>query len=146
MMRAEIIFPAVLFAAVAALLAAGFFVYKYSWTVIGFPLGAGILVCTLCLVDIVMTMTGHRPRPAGEAQLEPLSLACVLWVFALAAFILTFGFVFGPAAYLLVYLLATGSSWRLSAAIATGSLLMTWALFIKLLRVPVPLEPLWWPW
>ncbi len=146
MTRAEIIFPAVLFAVVAGLLTVGLFVYKYSWTVIGFPLGAGVLVCTLCLVDIAMTLAGHRPRPAMEAQLEPLSLDCVLWVFALAAFIFALGFVLGPAAYLLIYLRATDSSWRLSVAIAAGSLLLTWALFIKLLRVPVPLEPLWWPW
>lgn len=145
MNRAEIIFPAVLFVIVGALLAAGLFIYKYSWTVIGFPLGAGAIVCTLCLVDIAMTKAGHRPRPAMEAALESLSLACVVWVFALAAFIVAFGFVFGPAAYLLVYLRATGSSWRLSLGIAAGSLLMTWALFIKILRVPVPLEPLWWP-
>jgi hypothetical protein len=146
MMRAEIVFPAVLFVIVGALLAMGFFVYKYSWTVIGFPLGAGLFVCVLCLVDIAMTRAGHQPRPAMDAPAEPLSMACVLWIFALGAFILALGFVYGPAAYLLVYLRATGSSWRLSMAVGLGSLLMTWGLFIKLLRVPIPLEPLWWPW
>jgi hypothetical protein len=145
MRRAEIIFPAVLFVIVGALLAVGLFVYKYSWTVIGFPLGAGAVVCTLCLVDIAMTLAGHRPRSAMEAPAEPLSLACVVWVFALAIFLIALGFVFGPAIYLLVYLRATGSSWRLSAGIAAGSLALIWLLFIKILRVSLPLEPLWWP-
>lgn len=147
MSRAEIVFPAVLFAIVGGLLAAGLFVFKYSWTVIGFPLGAGAIVCSLCLIDIATTMAGRAPRPdAGDTTIEPLSLACVLWIFALGGFLYALGFVFGPAAYLLIYLRANGSSWRLSIAIAAGSLLVTWLLFIKVLRVLLPIEPLWWPW
>jgi uncharacterized membrane protein (UPF0136 family) len=59
-------------------------------------------------------------------------------------FVIAFGFVFGSALYLLAYLLANGTSWRLSAIIASASLLVTWGLFIRLMRVPMPVEPLWW--
>jgi hypothetical protein len=45
--RPQIIFPAAIFVVVATLLASGLFVYHYSWTVIGFPLGAFSIVCPL---------------------------------------------------------------------------------------------------
>jgi hypothetical protein len=147
MSRAQIIFPCVLLAIVAALLAAGLFVYRYSWTVIGFPLGAGLFVCVFCLADIAMTWRGREPRPpASDSPLEPLSWASVLWAFAMVPFVVGLGFVFGSAAYLLAYLRANGASWRLSAIIAAASLLVTWGLFIKVMRVPMPVPPLWWPW
>lgn len=143
--RAQIIFPCLIFAIVAALLVAGLFVYRYSWTVIGFPLGAGLFVCLLCLVDIAMTLTGREPKPAAnDTPLEPLTWAAVLWAFTLVPFVVALGFVFGPALYLLAYMIANGSSWRLSAVIATASLLVTWGLFIQVMRVPMPVEPLWW--
>ena len=145
MSRAQIIFPCLIFAGVAALLAAGLFVYHYSWTVIGFPLGAGLFVCLMCAVDIAMSLTGREPKPAAnEEPLEPLSLTAVAWAFALVPFVIAFGFVFGPALYLLAYLLFNGSSWRIAAVISTASLLVTWGVFIKLMRVPMPIEPLWW--
>lgn len=145
--RAQILFPILLFAIVAALLASGLFVYRYSWTVIGFPLGAGFFVCVMCLVDIAMTLTGREPRqPASNTPAQPLSVPAVLWAFALMPFVIAFGFVFGSALYLLAYMLANGVAWRLSAAISTASLLVTWGLFIKLMRVPMPVEPLWWTW
>lgn len=143
--RAQIIFPCLIFAIVAALLASGLFVYRYSWTVIGFPLGAGVFVGVMCLVDIALTLKGREPKPpANEEPLPPLSMAALLWAFALVPFVIAFGFVFGPALYLLAYLLANGSSWRLSAIISTASLLVTWGLFIRVMRVPMPVEPLWW--
>lgn len=145
--RAQILFPSLLIAIIAGLLAAGLFVYHYSWTVIGFPLGAGVFVCLMCTIDIAMTLTGREPRPpANDMPLEPLSWAAVAWAFALVPFVIAFGFVFGSALYLLAYLRANGSSWRLSAIISTASLLFTWGLFIKLMRVPMPVEPLWWAW
>ncbi len=147
MSRAEIVFPALLFAIIAALLAAGLFVFNYSWTVIGFPLGAGAFVCLLCLIDIAMTLKGREPKPpASDTPLEPLSWASILWAFAMVPFVVGLGFVFGSAAYLFAYLRANGSSWRLSVGIAAASLLVTWGLFIRLLRVPMPILPLWWPW
>jgi hypothetical protein len=145
MSRAQIIFPCLIFAVVAALLAAGLFVFHYSWTVIGFPLGAGLFVCLMCVIDVAMSLTGREPKPpANEEPLAPLSLAAVAWAFALVPFVIAFGFVFGPALYLLAYLFFNGASWRIAAVISTASLLVTWGLFIKLMRVPMPVEPLWW--
>jgi hypothetical protein len=92
-----------------------------------------------------MSLTGHEPKPpANDTPLEPLSWTAVAWAFALVPFVIAFGFVFGSALYLLAYLLANGTSWRLSAIIASASLLVTWGLFIRLMRVPMPVEPLWW--
>jgi hypothetical protein len=145
MSRAQIIFPCLMLAVVAALLGAGLFVYHYSWTVIGFPLGAGLFVCLMCVIDIAMSLTGREPKPpANEEPLEPLSLTAVAWAFALVPFVIAFGFVFGPALYLLIYLFLNGASWRIAAVISTASLLVTWGVFIKLMRVPMPIEPLWW--
>ena len=42
------------------------------------------------------------------------------------------------------YLRAHGSSWLLSGAIAVGSIVVTWGLFIKFLQVLLPIEPFWW--
>lgn len=143
--RAQILFPVLIFAVVAALLASGLFVYRYSWNVIGFPLGAGVFVGVMCLIDIALTLSGREIRPpASDVPLQPLSWSAVFWAFALVPFVIIFGFVFGSALYLLAYLLANGSSWRLAAIIATASLLVTWGLFIRLMRVPMPIEPLWW--
>jgi hypothetical protein len=145
MSRAQIIFPSLIFVVVAGLLVSGLFVYHYSWTVIGFPLGAGLFVCVMCVIDIAMTLTGREPRPpANEEPLPPLSVTAVAWAFVLVPFVIAFGFVFGPALYLLAYLFANGSSWRVAAIISAASLLVTWGLFIQLMRVPMPVEPLWW--
>ena len=145
MRHAQIVFPCLIVTVVAGLLASGLFVFHYSWTVIGFPLGAGLFVCVMCMVDIAMTLTGREPKPpANEEPLPPLSLAAVAWAFALVPFVIAFGFVFGPALYLLAYLLFNGSSWRVAAIISSCSLLVTWGLFIQLMRVPMPVEPLWW--
>jgi len=143
--RAQVIFPCLIFVTVAALLATGLFIYRYSWPVIGFPLGSGLFVCVMCAVDIVLSLKGRAPTPpANDEPLQPLSWVAVLWAFALVPFVIAFGFVFGPALYLLAYILANGSSWRLAALISTASLLVTWGLFIQLMRVPMPVQPLWW--
>lgn len=144
MKRAALAFPALLLMAVAGLLAAGAFVLGYSAAVLAFPAGAGIVVCALCALDMAGTLARGAPAPeAGAETAEPLDALSAAWVFALALFTYGMGLVFGPAAYLLVYLRASGSSWRLATAIAAASLLVTWGVFIKLLRVPLPIDPLW---
>lgn len=144
MIRAEVLFPSLLFVGVAALLVAGLTVLGYSWPVIAFPFGAGAIMCALCVVEVARTFAGHRPAALSEQEeLEPLTWGSLAWVFALGGFVYGLGFVFGPAAYLLVYLRANGSSWRLSIGIAAASLLVTWGLFIKVLRVLLPIQPLW---
>jgi hypothetical protein len=143
MSRGEIIFPAVLFLVVAALITGGF-AFGYSWTVIAFPLGAAIVVCALSALQTWWAIAGNvHPPPAEEEPLPPLTGASLAWVFALGLFVYLLGFVFGPAAYLLAYLRAHGSSWAVSGAIAAGSIVFTWGLFIKFLQVLLPIEPFW---
>jgi hypothetical protein len=145
MSRAEIVFPSLIFALAGALVLTGLFVLPYSWTVMAFPFGAGVAVCLFCLIDIGLTLSGRRPRRSDlEAPPEPLSLASLSWAFALGGFVYALGFVFGPAAYLFTYLRAHGSSWLFSLAVGAVSLLITWGLFIKVLRILLPVEPLWW--
>jgi hypothetical protein len=148
MNRGEAVFPGVLLVGVAALVAGGIFIAGYSWKVIAFPFGAAVIVCGLCLVQLAPTFARAKaaapePSTASEMPVEPLTTASLAWVFVLALFLYGLGFVFGPAAYLLLYLRANGSSWLLSTVLAAGSLLVTWGLFIKLLRVLLPIQPLW---
>jgi hypothetical protein len=152
MSRGEAIFPAVLAVGVAALVGGGIFLAGYSWKVIAFPFGAAVIVCGLCLVQIAVVLTGAAvPQPAAaetsalpaDAAPESLTPASLIWVFILALFLYGLGFVFGPAAYLLLYLRANGSSWLMSVAISASSLVITWGLFIKALRVLLPIQPLW---
>jgi len=147
MSRAAFAFPALIFALVAGLLASGFLVFDYSWGVLAFPFGAGIAVCALCAMEMTRTLFA-RGAPAaaeGEALTAPASRAGLAWIFALALFLYGLGFVFGPAAYLLFSLRASGASWLLSLAAGAGSLAVTWGLFIKVMGVLLPLAPLWWP-
>lgn len=150
MNRAEAIFPGVILTGVVALVAGGIVLAGYSWKVIAFPFGAAAVICALCLVQIATTMAGTKAQPVDHTAVqpsdipaEPLTIASLIWVFILALFLAGLGFVFGPAAYLLLYLRAHGSSWLLSTAVSAGSLLVTWGVFIKALRVLLPLQPLW---
>jgi hypothetical protein len=143
MSRTEAIFPAALMLGVTLLLAGGF-AAGYSWTVIAFPLGAGIIVCVLSALQLAWVLAGRASaRADNEAPLEPLTFGSLGWVFILLGFIYAFGFVFGPAAYLLAYLRINGSSWALSAIVAISSIVVTWGLFIKFLQVLLPIEPPW---
>ena len=147
MSRAAAIFPALIFAMVAALVAAGFFVFDYSWGVIAFPFGAGAITCALCVVELVKIYSSPAAAAAtaaSEPEFEPLSKASLIWTFVLGLFLFALGFVFGPAAYLLVYLRVSGSSWLLAVSISAASIVVTWGIFIKLMRILLPFEPLWW--
>jgi hypothetical protein len=144
MNRAEIAFPALVLVAVAALLAAGFLVLEYSWTVIAFPFGAGIVLSVLCLLQLATSVWGRPPMPGTDEQPDkPVTASSVAWILALAVCIYGLGFVLGPAIFLLVYFRVRGFSWHVSSAVAAGSLSITWGLFIKVLRVLLPVEPPW---
>jgi hypothetical protein len=144
-MNAAVVFPAIIFAIVAAVVFSGFYVYDYPWGVIAFPFGAGVATCALCLLEVVRCVTGHAPFAAQAPGVgtEALSISGLAWMFSLALFLFGLGFVAGPALYLLVCLRANGQSWGLSLGIAAASVAATWGLFIKVLAVPLPLWPLW---
>jgi hypothetical protein len=148
MSRAEAIFPALIVAVVATLLALGNFVFEYSWTTFAFPLAAGIVLCALCALEITGVLVTRHEAPAIAAQTgedrPPLALASLTWMFALAVFLYALGFVAGPALYLLAFLRANRFSWVLSASIALASIAVTWGLFIHVIGILLPVEPLWW--
>jgi hypothetical protein len=147
MSRAEIVFPALIVAFTATFLALGNFVYAYSWTSFVFPLMVGSVLCVLCAAGVVSALAGRRATAPQASQDEPvpLSLPSLAWMFALALFLYGLGFVVGPAAYLLACLRSNGFSWGLSLAVAGGSLLVTWGLFIHVMGILLPIWPLWWP-
>lgn len=141
MNRGAIVFPALALAFTVVMLAVGYFHYHYSWTAFAFPFAAGVALCLLCAFEITALL---RPRAAGApGTADPLSLAGMAWLFALAAFLYAFGFIFGAALYLLVCLKGNGFSWRLSLGTAVASLLIGWGLFVKVLGVQLPIMPVW---
>jgi hypothetical protein len=142
MTRAEIVFPGVLLIAAVALLTGGWLA-GYSWAVLMFPFSVGVLLCVLCALQIATVLAGRSSVVAEAEPLEPLTIPSVGWVFALPVFLYALGFVVGPAAYLLAYLRANGTSWAGATIIAASSVLVTWVVFIKLMRILLPIEPIW---
>lgn len=135
-----VVFPAVVFASTIALLAGGWLA-GYSWAVIMLPFGVGVLLCGLCALQIATVFVGDTA--ADEEPIEPLTIPSITWVFVLPVFLYALGFVLGPAAYLLAYLRGNGGSWIVASSIAAGSVLVTWLIFIKTMRLLLPIEPLW---
>ena len=149
MSRAELIFPAVILAVVAAFAGGGYFIGEYSWGVIAFPLGAAVLTCALCAIETARVLVS-RPAPAaapaqGDDSALPMSVSGLAWMFVLPVFLYGLGFVAGPAVYLLACLRSNGFSWTLSAGIAAASVAVTYGLFIHVMGVLLPVMPLWWP-
>jgi hypothetical protein len=154
MSRAAPVFPAVILVAVAAFAAGGHFLGEYTWNVIAFPLGAALLTCALCAIEIARGLA-QRPQSApaaaaappadGDDTPLPISVAGLAWMFVLPVFLYGLGFVAGPAVYLLACLRANGFSWTLAVVIAACSVAMTYGLFIHVMGVLLPVMPLWWP-
>jgi len=141
--RGATIFPALILAFTAAMLALGYFHYQYSWTTFAFPLGTGLLLCLMCAFETASAIR-HPDAEAKRADGMPaLSMRSLLWLFALAPFLWAFGFVFGAALYLLVSLRGNAFSWRAAVLTAVGWLLLSWGLVVKLLGVQLPLKPPW---
>jgi hypothetical protein len=143
-----LIFPAIILALVAAFAGGGYFIGEYPWGVIAFPLGAAVATCALCAIEIAR-MVAKRPAAApaapagGDDEPVPMSASGLAWMFVLPAFLYGLGFVAGPAAYLLACLRANGFPWMVSGAIALSSIVVTWGLFIHVMGVLLPIQPLW---
>jgi hypothetical protein len=145
MKRGEFLFPALIFLITGVLLLVGAFYYEYARIVFMFPLATGLALCALCLNEIVAVLKGQT-RTAPQIDDEPdvsMSWTALGWMLSLLIFLYGFGFVFGMAAYLLLCLLGNGFSWKISVGVAAASLLLTWGVFIKILGVLLPIQPLW---
>jgi hypothetical protein len=139
--------PAVVFPALILLVVGGLSIYAiftFTWTALQFPLGAGVLLCALCVAELAATLAGRQAQAAIDAERAgPLSWPSVFWIFALAGFLFGLGFVAGPALYLLIFLRASRFSWVFSASIAAASVVVTWGFFIKIIGILLPIAPLW---
>jgi len=145
MKRAEFLFPAAIFVATAVLLLLGAFYYHYARIVFMFPLATGVALCALCINVMVGAFQGRaltEPQIEDEPEL-PMSWVGLAWLLVLLLFLYGLGFVYGSAVYLLVCLLGNGFSWKIAVGSAVVALLVTWGLFIHVLGVLLPIEPLW---
>ena len=142
MTRAAVIFPALILLAVAGL--SIFAVFTFTWTALQFPLGAGVLLCAMCVGELASTLSGRQAVATIEAERAgPVPWRNLVWIFALGGFLFAFGFVAGPALYLLIFLRANRFSWPLAGGIAAASVAVTWGLFIKIIGILLPVTPLW---
>ena len=143
MTRGAFLFPALILAFTAAMLAVGYFHYHYSWVSFAFPLGVGLVLCVLCAFELTSAVRHPEAAARRISEMPALPVRSLAWLFALAPFLWLFGFVFGAALYLLVSLRGNAFSWRTSIATAALSLLVSWGLVIKVLGVQLPIAPLW---
>lgn len=142
MTRSAVLFPALILVAVGGLTIYG--AMTFTWTALQFPLGTGVLLCTLCVAELAARLSGRRAETAiDDERGGPLPWPSLIWIFALGGFLFAFGFVAGPALYLLIVLRANRFSWGLSAAIAAASVAVTWGLFIKTIGILLPVVPMW---
>lgn len=143
--HAESALPMLILAGVATLLATGHFVLGYSWTSFAFPFGVGLPLAALCGVQLAaIARQRQAPAPPAGADAAPFAGA-LAGLLALGGLIYGLGFIAGPTAYLVAALRADRQPWRLILAMALGSMALGWGLFVRLLGVPLPLKPLWWP-
>ena len=142
MTRAAVLFPAFILVVVGGL--SIYAAATFTWTALQFPLGAGVLLCALCVGELAATLSGRQAKPTLDAERAgPLPWPSLIWIFALAGFLFGLGFVAGPACYLLIFLRANRFSWAFSAGIAAASVAVTWGLFIKIIGILLPVAPLW---
>jgi hypothetical protein len=142
MTRAAVVFPALILLVVGGL--SIYAAMTFTWTALQFPLGAGMLLCALCVAELAATLAGRQAEATLDAERTgPLSRPSVFWIFALAAFLFGLGFIAGPACYLLINLRANRFSWVFSASVAAASVVVTWGFFIKIIGILLPVAPLW---
>lgn len=142
MTRAAVVFPAFILVVVGGL--SIYAVFTFTWTALQFPLGAGVVLCAMCVGELAATLSGRQAGPTLDAERAgPLSWPSLAWIFALAVFLFGFGFVAGPALYLLIFLRANRLSWGFALSIAAASVAVTWGLFIKIIGILLPVAPMW---
>lgn len=138
---------------VMSFLAIGYFYYQYSWGVFYFPFATGIVIICLCIFVLCRhrpdQSTGRSPQPSITAATGTIidtrqptgAWSGILWVLASVPFVIVFGYLFGLALYVLVFMRTHGQGWALSLTMFVGTLATIYLVFMSLLRVSLPLFP-----
>lgn len=135
----------------------GLLYYDYSATLIRFPLLAAGVILSMVFARLIL-LRSSRGSPEPESMMTPRSalvdaiekprrrraLITTLWIFSIVPSVFALGFPVGLAANLLCVLRYFGETWLLSVIIAGASLLLSYGLFLQVLRVPLPILPAWW--
>jgi hypothetical protein len=126
------------FALVFVLLGVGYF--EYDITVLRFP----ALVTGAILILTGWLWTGWRRRGSVTVDKEDLqpTVTSLAWIAVAIPAVLLLGFGCGLPLFTAVYLRVHKASWTLSLALAAGVFAVAVVLFGIVLRVPLPLWPL----
>ena len=62
MTRAAVVFPTFILVVVGGL--SIYAAFTFTWTALQFPLGAGILLCTMCVAELAASKQGRRLTPS----------------------------------------------------------------------------------
>lgn len=133
---------------IAVFLAAGEFVYDYSFPVHRFPIIIGLATIALAAFAVIRTLA--RPAPKDDdgenAPAWPRgTTGALLWLASALPMVIFLGYLVGPALFLLLYLRLHGEKWLTAILFAAGCAAFIYLGFHELLAVRVPLYPFWWP-
>lgn len=143
---AERLFPAAVLVFVAAVLGLGFVVYDYSATVMRFPVVVGGVTGVLCVLRIAAAVRRRAAPPADARAPAPPALGrAVLWLVGILPAVYLLGYLAGLPVYLFLYARAHGEGWAMAGGLALACLAVVYGVFMNLLAVPLPVQPLGWP-
>ncbi len=150
MRSAETAFLLVLTAFLTGFCALGLFYYDYSAALMRFPLLTAGGTLLVVIVQLVALQRGTAPAPrAATSAAAPARgghpLREGLYLLSVLPLVFLLGFPAGLAVYLLGLLRRAGESWGLSLAVAAGSLVLSYGVFVEGIGIPLPLLPFWWP-
>ena len=123
--------------------------------VLRFPLLIGLVVCLLCVVNLVKGSRRSEPRSGNDVSAEGAVAErrlnyrevwpTVTWIVSIVPVVFLLGYVIGLPLYVFAYLKARGRGWRLSGALSLGTLAVVYLGFVKTLGVLIPVLPVGFP-
>ncbi len=125
-------------------LAIGVWHYDYGWTILRFPVLAGVTVCLIGIGNLAMTA---RIMHAGDSDdtvqtgLRP-AISAMAWIGAALPMVLLLGYVIGLPLYIFIYLKSHGQGWRVSAVLAAVTFVVVYGGFVTLLAIPLQVLPM----
>lgn len=144
----EIAFAAVLLAFVVFIIGAGVVYYHYPMNVMRFPYFVGAFLAGMAAWRLKGAIAGERLEGDVEEGEAPTTESVgefartALWLLAILPAVWFLGYPAGITLYLLVYFIAHGQSWWTTILLSAAGLLVTYFVFIELLRVNLPVWPI----